>query len=68
MSLTLHLNQTILIGLCMLPGAVAVTYLLGMLLGTWLELQGAIIAGTVGAAMIVIGIVLIILGIGMEIG
>ena len=68
MSLTLHLNQAILIGLCMLPGAVAVTYLLGMLLGTWLELQGAIIAGTVGAAMIVIGIVLIILGIGMGIG
>jgi len=67
-SLTIPLNQAILIGLCMLPGAVAVTYLLGMLLGTWLELQGAIIAGTVGAAMIVIGIVLIILGIGMEIG
>lgn len=66
MSLTLHLNQAMLIGLCLLPGAVVVFYVLLFIFGS-MELGALAIAGPAAIAVFIAGIVLIVLGIGMEI-
>jgi len=65
-SLTLHLNQAMLIGLCLLPGAVVVFYVLLFIFGS-MELGALAIAGPAAIDVFIAGIVLIVLGIGMEI-
>lgn len=66
MSLTLHLNQAMVIGLCLLPGAVVVFYLLAIIFSS-LELGAMAVAGVGAVVTFAAGIVLIVLGIGMEI-
>lgn len=66
MSLTLHFNQAMLTGLCLLPGAVVVYYVL-LLIFHRQEIGALAIAGPVAIAVFIAGIVLIMLGIGMEI-
>jgi hypothetical protein len=65
--MTIHLNTTMIVGLCMLPGAVVVTYVLVVLLGS-MELAGAIIAAITGAAVFVVGIAVTLVGLGQVIG
>jgi len=65
-SLTLHLNQAMLIGLCLLPGAVIVFYLLLFIFGR-MEIGALAIAGPAAIITFIAGLVLIVLGIGMEI-
>lgn len=69
MSLTIHFNTLMLIGLAMLPGALLVVYLLGIALTAlgW-ELTGAAFAGVTGAAIFVCGIALFLIGVGQAIG
>ncbi len=64
--MTLHFDQLMVIGLCMLPGAFIVGFLL-MLIFASQEL-GALAIGTVGGIVIfAAGIAVFLVGLGMEI-
>lgn len=64
--MTIHFNELMIIGLCMLPGAFVVAFLLIWLLGLLgLEME-ALIGAVPGVLVFIGGIVLLLLGIGQE--
>jgi hypothetical protein len=62
---TLHFDQLMVIGLCMLPGAFIVGFLLALAFASQ-ELGAVAIALVGGIAVFVAGIAVFLVGLGME--
>ena len=65
--MTLHFDQLMVIGLCMLPGAFVVGFLLALIFASQ-ELGALAIGGVAGIVTFVAGIALFLVGLGMELG
>lgn len=63
--LTLHFDQLMVIGLCCLPGAFIVAFLL-MVIFSSQEIGALAIGGTVGVIVFIGGIAVFLVGLGQE--
>lgn len=64
--MTIHLNEVMIIGLCMLPGAFVLFFVLLFIFQSW-EIGALPMAGIPATITFIAGLVMIVLGIGMEI-
>lgn len=64
--MTLHFNQLMIIGLCMLPGALILAFLLVWLLAALGQELGAFAGAVPGAVVFIAGIAVFLVGLGME--
>jgi hypothetical protein len=64
--MTLHFDQIMIIGLCMIPGGIIFGFLLLYLLGSLDWELGALIGFVPGLVIAVAGIAVFLVGLGME--
>jgi hypothetical protein len=63
--MTLHFDHLMIIGLCMLPGAFVVGFLLALIFASQ-EIGALAIGSVAGIAVFIAGIAVFLVGLGME--
>jgi hypothetical protein len=65
MTISVHFNEVLTIGLCLIPGCVVAAILAGLIFSSW-EIGALVAAEVAGGLTLAAGLVMTFIGIGMN--